>query len=191
MRHTLRSHDGFTLVDMVIVMTLLATITAIAVPALKDYSDAVALGQAQRLIAGELQQARMKAVTTNRIIRVRFNCPAARQFRMLELIGTPTVPATQDTASNRCSDTAYPYPAPDNNQLTLPNQDGPIRRIDPRVSFGATQTIEFRATGTAYSVNPDGTSGTTLPANGVAITVTKGNAVKTVTVNALGKISTQ
>src|SRR5690349_21669651 len=118
---------------MVIVMTLLATITAIAVPALKDYSDAVALGQAQRLIAGELQQARMKAVTTNRIIRVRFNCPAARQFRMLELIGTPTVPATQDTASNRCSDTAYPYPAPDNNQLTLPNQDGPIRRIDPRV----------------------------------------------------------
>ena len=176
---------------MVVVITLIAIISAMSVPVIKDFGDAVAIGQAQRLVASELQQARMKAVTTNRIMRVRFNCPVAKQFRSVELIGTPSVPAVQDTAANRCSDTAYPYPAGDNNVITLPNQDGAVRRIDTRVSFGATQTIEFRPTGLAYSVNADGTSGVTLPGNGVAITVTKGSSVKTVTVNALGKITAQ
>jgi Tfp pilus assembly protein FimT len=188
---TLRSSNGFSIVDMVIAMTLIATISAIAIPMFKDFGDAVAIGEAQRAVQSELQQARMKAVATNRIMRVRFNCPAPRQFRTLELIGTPTIPAAQDTAANRCNTTVYPYPASDNNAVTLPNFDGPVRRIDPRVSFGATQTIEFRPTGIAYSVNANGTSTTTLPADGVAITVTKGNSVKTVTVNALGKIATQ
>jgi Tfp pilus assembly protein FimT len=190
-RQTLRSSIGFTVIDMVVVITLIGIISAMSVPIIKDFGDAVALGQAQRLVQAEFQQARMKAVTTNRIMRVRFNCPAAKQFRMVELIGTPSAPANQDTAANRCSGTAYPYPAADNNVITLPNQDGPIRRIDPRVSFGATQTIEFRPSGIAYSVNTDGTSGVMLPGNGVAITMTKGSSVKTVMVNALGKISAQ
>jgi len=190
-RQTLRSSNGFTMVDMVIAVTLIATISAIAIPALKDFGDAVAIGEAARAVQSELQQARMKAVATNRIMRVRFNCPAPRQFRTLELIGTPTIPAAQDTAGNRCDNTVYPYPAVDNNAVTLPNLDGPVRRIDPRVSFGATQTIEFRPTGIAYAVNANGTSTTTLPAEGVGITVTKGNDVKTITVNSLGKISTQ
>ena len=189
-RQTVRSSTGFTVIDMVIVITLIAIISAMSVPIIKDFGDAVALGQAQRLVQAELQQARMKAVTSNRIMRVRFDCPAAKQFRTVELIGTPTFPALQDTAGNRCSDTVYPYPA-DNNTLTLPNQDGPVRRIDPRVSFGATQTIEFRPTGLAYLVNADGTSNVVLPGNGVAITVTKSGSVKTVTVNSLGKIAAQ
>jgi Tfp pilus assembly protein FimT len=175
---------------MVIAMALIATISAIAIPAIKDFNEAVALGQAQRMVQSELQQARMKSVTTNKVMRVRFNCPAAGQFRMLELIGTSSIPAPQDTAANRCNQTVYPFP-PDNNALTLPNHDGPIRRIDPRVSFGAVQTIEFRPTGTAYSVNTDGTAGPPLAGDGIALTVTKGNTTKTVTVNALGKIAAQ
>jgi len=190
-RQTLRSSIGFTVIDMVVVITLIAIISAMSVPVIKDFGDAVALGQAQRLVQAELQQARMKAVTTNRVLRVRFNCPAARQFRTVELIGTPSVPAAQDTAGNRCSNTVYQYPAADNNIITLPNQDGPIRRIDPRVTFGATQTIEFRPSGLAYSVNADGTSSVVLPGNGAAITMTKGSSVKSVTVNSLGKISAQ
>lgn len=189
-RQTPRSSIGFTLVDMVAVMALIATISAIAVPVIKDFNDAIALGQAQRMVQSELQQARMKSVTTNKVMRVRFNCPAAKQFRMVELIGTSAVPLPQDTASNRCNATAYPFP-PDNNAITLPNHDGPVRRIDPKVSFGNVQTIEFRPTGTAYSVNADGTAGPPLAGNGIALTVTKGNDTKTVTVNALGKISAQ
>jgi Tfp pilus assembly protein FimT len=176
---------------MVIVMMFIAALSAMAIPLLKDFDGAIALGQAQRLVQSELQQARMKAVTTNRILRVRFDCPANKQFRTVELIGTPTVPAPEDSAANRCSDTVYPYPPADNSVITMPNLDGPVRRIDPRVSFGAVQTIEFRPTGIAYSVNGDGTSGPPLAAAGIGITVTKDSKVKTVTVNALGKISTQ
>jgi len=187
----LRTTAGFTLIDLMVAMGLLATITAIAVPLVQDIGNSIAIGQAQRMVMSELQQARMKAVTTNRLMRVRFNCPANQQFRMVELIGTPAVPKAEDTAANRCNEVAYPYPAADNNPLTLPNSDGPIRRIDPRVSFGNVQTIEFRPTGTAYSVNADGTSGPPLAGNGVALTVTKGNEIRTVTVNALGKIAAQ
>jgi Tfp pilus assembly protein FimT len=176
---------------MVVVMTLIAIIAAMSVPVIQDFGNAVALGQAQRMVASELQQARMMSVTTNRVMRVRFNCPANKQFRMVELIGTSTIPAPQDTAGNRCNNVNYPYPASDSNPVTLPNHDGAVRQIDARVSFGNVQTIEFRPTGMAYSVNADGTAGLPLAGNGIALTVTKGQDVKTVTVNALGKITAQ
>jgi len=189
-RDTLRSEPGFTLVEVIVAVMMFATLAAIAVPIFKDFNDAIALGQSQRLVQTELQRARMSAVTTNHILRVRFNCPAVGQFRTVELIGTPTVPAAQDTAANRCNTTAYPFPAADNNAVTLPNLDGPVMRIDPKTSFTASQTIEFRPTGIAYTVNANGTSGTMIAGN-AAITIAKGSNNKTVTVNALGKISTQ
>jgi prepilin-type N-terminal cleavage/methylation domain-containing protein len=187
-RQNLRTSDGFTLIDMVVVMTVLATLAAIAVPTMQRVNDAIALGQARRLVQSTLQQARLKSVTSNRVMRVRFDCPAAGQFRMVELIGTSSIPAAQDTAANRCSETAYPYPAADQNPVTMPNQDGPVQTIHSAVSFSATQTIEFRPTGTAWSVNGDGTSTTPLAGNGVSITVSKGSSSKAVTVNALGKV---
>jgi type II secretory pathway pseudopilin PulG len=187
-RQTLRTDVGFTLVDVIIVTALIATLSAISIPLIQNVGEAIALNQARRIVHSELQQARMKSVTTNRVMRVRFNCPAAGEFRIVELIGTSSVPGPQDTAANRCSDTTYPFPPADQNPVTLPNLDGPVRRIDSRVTFGAVQTIEFRSTGTAYSVNPDGTSGPPLAGEGVAITLTKGTEVRSVTVNALGKI---
>jgi len=190
-RQELRSAAGFSFVDLVVVMAMMGTLAAIAIPAIHNMSDAIALGEAQRMIRSELQQARLKAVSSNRIMRVRFDCLGPNEFRMVELIGTPSAPAPQDTASNRCSDTAYPYPAADHNPVTVPNQDGPVKRFDPVVSFGATQTIEFRPTGTAHSVNTDGTSGPPLAGTGAAITVTKGAVVKTVTVNAVGRVQNQ
>ena len=190
-RQNLRAASGFTIVDMVAAMAIIAVISAMAIPAIKDYGEAVALGQAQRSVASELQQARMKSVTTNRVMRVRFDCPVAKQFRTVELIGTSSIPVSADNASNRCDDSIYPFPAADNNPVTLPNSDGALRRLDPRVSFGNVQTIEFRPTGMAYSVNPDGTSTLPLDGNGISLTVTKGSKSKTITVNALGKITAQ
>ena len=172
---------------MIIVVALIGILAGITVPLVQNMTEAIIHGQAQQLVESELQQARLKAVSTNRVMRVRFNCPAAGQFRMVELIGTPSTPAAQDTAANRCSDTAYPYPAADHNVVTVPNQDGPLKRLDPKISFGAAPTIEFRPTGAAYSVNANGTSGASL-GTGTAITLTKGAVVKTVTVNGLGKV---
>jgi Tfp pilus assembly protein FimT len=176
---------------MIVVMVLLATLSAMAIPVMRDFNGNIVLGSAQRMVASELQQARMKAVTTNRVVRIRFNCPAANQFRTVELIGTSSIPVAQDTASNRCSDAVYPYPPSDINPVTLPNHDGPLRRIDPKVSLGSVQTIEFRPSGMAYSVESDGTSTLPLAGNGVSLTVTKGSETRTVTVNALGKIQAQ
>lgn len=172
---------------MIVVVGLLATLMGIAVPVMRDVMSGIVHGQAQQLVESELQQARLKAVTTNRIIRVRFNCPSAGEFRTVELIGTPTSPAPEDTATNRCSGSAYPYPPADRNVLTRPNLDGPVKRIDPRVTFGAAPTIEFWPSGAAYGVNGDGTSAL-LAAGETSITLTKGTDVRTVKVNSLGKI---
>jgi len=188
---TFRSPAGFSFIDMVVVMAMLGTLAAIAVPAIHNIKDGIVLGEAQRMVRSELQQARLKSVSSNRIIRVRFNCPSPNQFRMVELIGTPSAPTPTDNAPNRCSDVAFPYPPSDHNPVTRPNEDGPVKRIDTSVSFGATQTIEFRPTGTAHSVNADGTSGPPLAGAGAAITVTKGAAVKAVTVNAVGRVQNQ
>ena len=183
---------------MVIVMAIIGVLSAIAIPQVARIGDAIALGQAQRLVQTELQRARLKAVTTNRVIRVRFDCPASGQFRMVELVGTSSAPAAADLAANRCSETAYPFPSADTNPITLPNQDGPIRRVDSTVSFVNPPTaIEFRPSGTAWSVDPvSGISTTPLAGvgnapDGISITVQKGNATKAITVNALGKVQGQ
>ena len=67
MRQNLRTSDGFTMIDMVAAMAIIATLTAIAVPSMKRINEFIALGQAQRLVQSTLQQARLKAVTSNRI----------------------------------------------------------------------------------------------------------------------------
>jgi Tfp pilus assembly protein FimT len=189
--HRVSTAAGFTLIEMVIVVVLIMTVTAMALPVMQNFNGAIALGSAQRTIASELQQARMKSVTSNRVMRVRFNCPAQDRVRTVELIGTSSIPAPEDTAANRCNPTVYPFPAADTNPVTFPNQDGPVRFLDSSVSLGAVQTIEFRPTGMAYSVNADGTSTVPLAGNGVALTVTKGSKSKTITVNALGRIHAQ
>ena len=59
----------------------------------------------------ELQQARMLAVQTNQPMRMQFNCPSPGQYRVVELIGTSSVPAAGDGAADRCALTSYPFPA--------------------------------------------------------------------------------
>src|SRR5688500_3374971 len=105
---------------MIFVMLIAGIVMAMAVPSLQNMGEALALGEAQRRIASELNQARLKAVSTNRPMRVRFNCPAAGYYRTVELVGTPSKPAAEDTAADRCAPAKYPSPAADVDPLTLP-----------------------------------------------------------------------
>lgn len=178
-----RSALGFSLVDLLMTVAVSATLMAIAVPAAKDAVDGLRLGMAMRDVERELQTARLRAVSSNRPLRVRFNCPSAGQFRIIEITGVTTT----DTAGNRCDPTAYPYPGPRDTSRATPEHDGPVRQLHftvtmsgPDLQFFSNGTVQQMVTGALQSITTD--------AN---VSVTKGPSSKTVKVNGLGKIQIQ
>ncbi len=174
---------------MICTVSVLGILVGISVPAFQNLTEGYKLGQTVREVERELQGARLKAVTANRPIRIRFDCPAAGQYRAVELIGTPSVPAAADSAANRCQETTYPTPAADNNPLTRPNHDGPMRRLPTGITFSAANTLEFWPDGTVHQEQ-----GATLPwpvvaAAGTSITLAKGTVTKRIDVNGVGKVT--
>jgi len=186
-----QSDAGFTLIDTLITVTVLAILMGIAAPTMRDLTSGMRLGQGGREVERELQTARLKAVTANRPIRLRFNCPVAGQYRMVELIGSPAVPTANDSAANRCQDTVYPYPNTDMDPLTRPNHDGPVRTLHNTLSFGAASNLEFWPDGTVHQQSGATNPWPAVASTGTAVTVTNGTTVKTISVNGLGKIQLQ
>jgi Tfp pilus assembly protein FimT len=180
---------GMTLIDQLATLAIIATVSGIAVPGMVRAVENQRLGIDARNVERELQTARLAAVTNNQPIRVRFNCPAAGQYRRVELIGTVSVPAADDAdarAAVRCSTTTYPYPVADRNLLTRPNNDGPLNRLNSAVVFQASQTLEFWPNGTVHNLGV----GTPM-VNPVTITLKKGTTTRNITVNGLGKVQLQ
>ena len=180
-----RTESGFTVMEMVITVAAIAVLAGMAVPTVKNVTESMKLGQGQREVEREMQTARLKAVTSNRHMRLRFNCPAAGQYRMVEVVGDTTV--DDAAAATRCSDTKYPIVPPDNNPLTRPNNDGPVRRLPRTVAFGSAANLDFAPDGTVLYYS----GGAYIPVpdpNGTAITLTKSSSVARITVNRLGKI---
>jgi type II secretory pathway pseudopilin PulG len=188
-----RTEAGFSLVDLLVTITVIGMVAGMATPTLLNVADRMKLGQALREVERELQTARLKAVTSNRTLRVRFNCPVVGQYRMVELLGTPATPLAEDTSATRCKEAAYPFPATDANPLTVPNLDGPLRRLPTVVTFGAVQTLEFWPDGSVHSDNGSGNPWPIIPktstSDGTAITLVKGSDVRRITVNSLGKVT--
>lgn len=186
MRHY-SSDRGFSLVDLLAVIGIIATVLAIAVPGMLGAMERIRLGQSARQVERELQTAKSRAVVKGRTMRVRFDCPAAGQYRAVELLGTTFAPLAEDTAPARCSEAGYPYPPADSNPLTTPNLDGPVRRLDDTVSFGAARTIEFRPDGTAYYDTGAGAF-SVIPVAGIQLQLVRDSASQIITVNGLGRI---
>jgi len=186
---TVRSAAGFTFVDMIVVIALFTILAGMSVPAFSNLTEGYKLGQSLREVERELQGARLKAVTANRPFRIRFNCPAAGEYRMVELIGTASVPAAQDTASDRCQESVYPSPAADGNPLTRPNHDGPVRRLPTGVAFGATSTLEFWSDGTVHQESGSIVPWPVVGTAGTSITLVKGSVTRRIDVNGIGKIT--
>jgi prepilin-type N-terminal cleavage/methylation domain-containing protein len=186
---TLRSNErGFSLVDLLAVMTIIGTVAAIALPSMLGAMERVRLGQSAREVERELQMAKARAIVKGRAIRVRFDCPNAGEYRAVELIGTTSAPTAEDSAVNRCTEADYPYPAPDRDPNTLPNLDGPLRRLDPTVSFSAAETIEFRPNGMAF-YDAGGGDFDLIPVAGISVTLLRQGVTSTITVNGLGKVA--
>jgi prepilin-type N-terminal cleavage/methylation domain-containing protein len=192
---------GFTLLELLLVVAVLTTVGAMAVPAISNSLDGMRVGMSAREVERELQSARLKAVSTNKPMRVRFNCPVAGQFRRVELIGTPGSPNANDgdaQAATRCSDTsAYQYPDLNQGVFDVPNHDGPLKRLDPTVTFGTARTLEFWPDGTVHADTGSGNPWPVIP-DDAPVTITLQKAVgssaaiaaslKTIEVNGVGKI---
>ena len=186
-----KSAAGFTLADMIITVALFGVVSAITIPSVTGAMDTMRVRMAARDVERELQSARFLAVSANRPIRVRFNCPVAGQYRMVELIGSPGSPESADEPASRCGERAFPYPAADNDPLTRPNLDGPVRWLPRGVSFADSQTVEFWPDGTAHADSGDGTPWPKITTEGLAISVENDALTQAVEVNGRGKIRMQ
>ena len=184
----IHGQSGFSLIELLTVCALVGIVSVIGMPLLGQISGAIELGEAARQVERELQSARITAVSANQPMRVMFNCPAATQYRLVELIGTPSVPNAADGAVGRCSATTYPFPAPDNNPITRPNNDGPLRNLSANVTFTTVTTIEFWPDGTAHT-NTGGTNPwPPIAAAGTNIILTRGSKTRSILVNGSGKV---
>jgi prepilin-type N-terminal cleavage/methylation domain-containing protein len=185
MTKTIAGRTGFTLVELMMVIAIFAILAAIAIPSI-FVTDETRARQAIREVEREMQTARLKAVTTNRPIQIRLNCPGPGMYRMVE--GGATWPD-----AGRCSQTTYPFPAPIDAAYQTPPKpryDGPIRYLDPNIvlSPGSPNLI--------IQFSPDGRTATVV--NGVAqligavqVNVTCRTKTKTVEINGIGRIQIQ
>lgn len=179
------------LVDMLVTVSLIGTMAAVAAPLVANVTDGIKLGQAAREVERELQTARLKAVTSNRPIRLRFKCPTNGSYRLVELIGTSSVPDPNDASATRCQESSYPVPAGDANPLTRPNHDGPMRRLPDGVAFGSAPALEFWPDGSVHKQVGAENPWAVLTSEGTAITLVRDDDVRKVTVNGLGKITVE
>lgn len=181
MHPVLRSERGFTVTELMLTVAVAATLLAIGVPIMSDVTESSKLNGAARELERELQSARLKAVTTNRSLRVRLNCPTAGYYRTVEVLGTAA-----DSATNRCLPSSYPFPA-DTDVMTRPNYDGPVR-ILPNGAIVNDAVIEFRPDGTSYEVVANIAQPMAAP---LRVTVTRNGKTKAMTINGSGKIEYQ
>ena len=76
--------DGFTLLEILIVVGLIAVLAGATVPTLTDAIQRYSLMTASQEVVSTIRGARHQAVGQNRVLRVRFDFPAAGQYQVLD-----------------------------------------------------------------------------------------------------------
>lgn len=178
------SRGGFSLVELIVVASLMAIIMAIAIPSIA-MGDRVRVNNATSEVRATLQTARLRAIAVNRSLQVRFNCPTTGQYRIVEA-------GSWDADTGRCDPTDYPYPAPAGAAYAdppKPRYDGPVKLLNPRVTLGAADAgiLQFFPNGRVTKV----VSGVSEDITSVSVTVGANGYQKTISINSLGKIITQ
>jgi prepilin-type N-terminal cleavage/methylation domain-containing protein len=171
---------GFTLIEVLMVVAIAATLTATTIPAIFGAMRQYELNSSVQMVGTAIRNARYAAVTKNRTVRVRFNCPAANQFRVVERVGTFAI----DTAADRCSEATYPYP--DADPAAAPNVDGPVLRLSDSLQFAAVEDIEITPAGRAIPLTGcPACAASTLPGT---IAISNGDETRTLTVTTTGQV---
>jgi len=93
--NTTRSHHGFTLLELVLVMVVLVVALGITAPSLRGWSRAQVLRDAADQFVSVTHRARSQAVSEMRIYRVEMDASAGRyQLTMQEEQAFVSIPAT-------------------------------------------------------------------------------------------------
>jgi len=79
-----KRESGFTLIEMMIVIAVLAIMAAIAIPNFMSLLPGMRLNGAARQVMGDLMAARMNAVKQNNEFKVFFGSPSANQYQILD-----------------------------------------------------------------------------------------------------------
>jgi prepilin-type N-terminal cleavage/methylation domain-containing protein len=159
----MRSARGFTLFELMIVVAMIGILSAVAIPGLTESTRRNSVWTAAEAIGTQVRQARLKAISRNKSFRIRFDCPSAGQFRVLEVTGNSTI----DNHEDRC--TMYQ------------THDSGVYAMPARVSYGTPPILTVNSRG-VFSV-----SSGSIPAT---ITVTLGGYTsRTVQVSATGQIN--
>jgi prepilin-type N-terminal cleavage/methylation domain-containing protein len=172
----MRNAPGFSLLEVLVVLAVLGTMTAMAVPSFTEGMRRQRLDNAVRQVAMQVGTARLQAVTANRRMRLRLNCPVANQFRVVEVVGDTAI----DAPTARCDEAAYPYP--DLDPATRPDLDGPLLRMPRDIRFGSAQEVEISPRGAVTALTG------ALPA---FIEVTDGVDTRRVRITAAGQLQLQ
>ena len=123
---------GFSVVEVTVVAGVAMITMGLAAPSIITAIDDYKFSSEVQTVAATIRSARYKAVSNNVTMRLRFNCPATGQMRLVEVTGDSAI----DTASDRCDTTAYPYPDPDAS--AAPNNDGPVIQMSSTVDLPTT-----------------------------------------------------
>jgi type II secretory pathway pseudopilin PulG len=173
---------GFTLIDTLVATGLIGLLAAMTVPTVTSAMRMNAIASAGQIVAATIRSARYTAISTSRTVRVRFNCPSAGAFRVVETIGTAA-----DSATDRCSNAAYPFP--DVNAQTLPDVDGPVMHLPGDTDFATAQDLEIDSNGRVTRLI--GCPACTAGSGDATAIITDGGLRRTVTVTPNGRISIQ
>lgn len=158
----MRSPSGFTLVELLIALGVAGILAAVAVPVFIESSGRNNVWSASELIGAQIRQARLKAITRNTTFQVRFNCPAAGQFRSLVMTGDALI----DDAVDRCSQTR-PF-------------DSGVQALPISVTSSPANTIQVTGRGIVSVV------GAAVPHT---ISVSYGASTRTLIISATGQIT--
>jgi type II secretory pathway pseudopilin PulG len=133
---------GFSVIEVTVVAGVAMITLGLAAPSIITAIDSYKFNSEVQTVAATIRSARYKAVASNVTLRLRFNCPATGQMRLVEVTGNSAI----DTATDRCDTTAYPYPDPDAS--AAPNNDGPVIQMSSAVDLPTTvHGLEISAAG--------------------------------------------
>lgn len=162
----MRSERGFTLLEALVVIGIIGVLGAAALPVMFDSNNRNAVWTASEQIGSQVRQARLMAITKNTSFQVRFNCPAARQYRLL------VVDANINDA-DRC--TQY-------RQLPGGTRDSGVYTLPANVTYGNPASLQVNGRG-QYSIVGVGA----LP---LTVTVQHANGhARAMTISITGQIS--